>query len=113
MAIVEQLCEAIERDLGVNYNPEDGNVLRDLVEDVIEDALLLSNRDTRVTSDETKEAQVAVLQSNIKKAVKTIYLQRGVEDVKSNSQSGLSNTYDDVMDTMLRDIVRQNKRILK
>ena len=46
MAIVEQLCEAIERDLGVNYNPEDGNVLRDLVEDVIEDALLLSNRDT-------------------------------------------------------------------
>lgn len=111
--IIEELCEAIERDLGVNYNSEDGNVLRDLVEDVIEDALLLSNRNRLATSDEAKEAQITILQSNIKKAVKTIYLQRGIEDVKSNSQSGLSNTYDDVMDTMLRDIVRQNKRILK
>ena len=110
--IIEELCEAIERDLGVNYNSEDGNVLRDLVEDVIEDALLLSNRD-RIAVGEAREEQIRILQSNIKKAVKTIYLQRGIEDVKSNSQSGLSNTYDDVMDTMLRDIVRQNKRILK
>ena len=110
---IEELCEAIERDLGVNYNSEDGNVLRDLVEDVIEDALKLSNRDARATTPEAKEAQVAILQSNIKKAVKAIYLQRGTEDVKSNSQSGLSNTYDDVMDTMLKDIVRQNKRILR
>ena len=27
MAIVDELCEAIERDLGVNFNQEDGNVL--------------------------------------------------------------------------------------
>ncbi len=111
--ITETLYEEIVRDLGVNFNEEDGNVLHDLIDDVIEDALLMSNRNVKVISEETKEAHVIILASNIKKAVKTIYLQRGIEDVKSNSQSGLSNTYDDAMETMLRDIVRQNKRILK
>lgn len=113
MAIKDTLYEQIVRDLGVNFNSEDGNVLHDLIDDVVEDALIMSNRDARATTETAKEAQVTVLASNIKKAVKTLYLQRGIEDVKSNSQSGLSNTYDDAMESMLRDIVRQNKRVLR
>lgn len=113
MATKESIYEQVVRDLGVNYNVEDGNVLQDIIDDVINDALIMSNRDIKITDDESKETQLDILASNIKKAVKTIYLQRGVEDVKSNSQSGLSNTYDDVMDTMLKDIVRQNKRVLR
>lgn len=113
MATKESIYEQVVRDLGVNYNVEDGNVLQDIIDDVINDALIMSNRDIKIIDDESKETQLDILASNIKKAVKTIYLQRGVEDVKSNSQSGLSNTYDDVMDTMLKDIVRQNKRVLR
>ncbi len=110
----EELLEQIKADLSFNYRVGDDSVLNDILSDVIEDALIMSNRDVKASvSDEAKAQQIKVLSSNIKKAVKTVYLQRGIEDVKSNSQSGLSNTYDDVMESMLRDIVRQNKRLLK
>ena len=112
MAVRENLLEAIVADLGPNYNSDDSAVLGSILDDVIEDALIMSNRKNRANvSTSTFETQVTVLSSNIKKAVKTIYLQRGIEDVKSNSQSGLSNTYDDAMQTMLHDIIRQNKRL--
>ncbi len=113
MAVREILLEAITADLGANYNSEDSTVLGTILDDVIEDALIMSNRKGKASaSSQAYDAQVTLLSSNIKKAVKTIYLQRGIEDVKSNSQSGLSNTYDDAMETMLRDIIRQNKRLL-
>ena len=113
MAVKEELINEVINDLGANYNINDGEVIASIIDDVIEDALLMSNRSARATSGVAKDAQIIILASNIKKAVKTIYLQRGIEDVKSNSQSGLSNTYDDAMETMLRDLVRQNKRIMR
>lgn len=110
---INDLQTAIISDLAENFRAGDETILQGIIEDVVDDALLMSNRDRLATSDELKEAQIDVLSSNVKKAVKTIYLQRGVEDVSSNSQSGLSNSYDVAMETMLRDIIRQNKRILK
>lgn len=101
-----ELLEQITRDLAQNYRASDATILSDILDDVIEDALYISNRTN--TSNNLK-----LLRSNIKKAVKSIYLLRGVEEVKSDTQSGLSNTYDDVMETMLKDIIRQNKRLLK
>lgn len=106
MAIQDDILSEIEADLGANYKSEDSEVLTSLLTDVIGDALSMANRSE-------SETNVTVLKSNIKKAVKAIYLQRGVEDVKSNSMGGLSNTYEDVMDMMLRDIIRQNKRLLR
>lgn len=103
LEIYSKLLEEIKADLADNFSASDETVLGDLLEDVINDALSMANRPAT-------EAGVTVLSSNIKKATKTIYLQRGIEDVKSNSQSGLSNTYDDAMETMLKDIIRQNKR---
>lgn len=109
-----ELLTQITADLSVNYESRDYTVLSQILEDVIEDALIMSNRDAKArVSTQAKEAQLTILSSNIKKATKTIYLQRGIEDVKSNSQNGLSNSYDEAMDTMLRDIIRQNKRLLK
>ena len=67
----------------------------------------MSNRINKGNLDK----QLIALKSNIKKAVKAIYLQRGVEGVVSDSQSGLNNNYDDVMETMKKDIVKQNKRL--
>lgn len=109
-----ELLTQIKEDLAQNYRASDDSVLDDILDDVIEDALIMANRDVKArVSSQAKEAQLTILSSNIKKATKTIYLQRGIEDVKSDSQSGLSNSYDDAMDTMLRDIIRQNKRLLK
>ena len=103
-----ELLSRIVSDLGDNFYDGDTAVLTSILEDVIEDSLSMSNRNGK-----DLESQLDVLSSNIKKAVKAIYLQRGVEDVKSNSMSGLSNTYEDVMEQMLRDIIRQNKRLFR
>ena len=106
MAFREMVLNEVISDLGANYNSDDMSVLNNILEDVIADALMVSNR------SET-ENNLNILKSNIKKATKSVYLLRGAEDVRSNSQSGLSNTYDDVMETMLKDIIRQNKRVLR
>ena len=106
MAFAEDVFNEIVADLADNYVSTDESVLKNILSDVIEDALSVSNR---VYS----ENNLQILKSNIKKATKSIYLLRGVEDVKSNSQSGLSNTYDNVMETMMWDIIRQNKRVLR
>ena len=106
MTIKEDIFEETVADLGANFKSTDSEVLSNLLTDVINDALSMANRSE-------SEASITALKSNIKKAVKAIYLQRGVEDVRSNSVGGLSNTYEDVMDMMLRDIIRQNKRLLR
>lgn len=112
MTIQETLRDEIIANLADNFRAGDEEILGDILEGVIDDALLMSNRKYKAVDSDSREAQIIVLASNIKKAVKTIYLQRGVEDVRSNSQSGLSNTYDVAMETMLSDIIRQNKRLM-
>lgn len=102
----EEILEEIIEDLADNYR-KDEEVLVSLLDDVIEDALSMSNRKFKLDKDN----QLLILKSNIKKAVKSIYLQRGIEDVSSNSANGESNTYEKVMDTMLNDIIKQNKRL--
>ena len=102
----ERILKEIIRDLADNYR-NDIEVLDSLLDDVINDALFMSNRINKGNLDK----QLITLKSNVKKAVKAIYLQRGVEGVVSDSQSGLNNNYDDVMETMKKDIIKQNKRL--
>lgn len=105
---INNILEQIKTDLGDNYYENNDDLLRSLLEDVVEDALFLSNR--KFKSD--KVDQIDILSSNIKKAVKTIYLQRGTEDVKSSGEAGESKTYADAIEMMEKDILRQNKRIM-
>ena len=112
MGMQETLLQEVINDLAENFRYGDDNILADILEGVADDALLMSNRHYKAVTEADRDAQLTILASNIKKATKAIYLQRGVEDVKSNSQSGLSNTYESVMETMLNDIIRQNKRLL-
>lgn len=104
----ETIKNEIIADLGALYTVSDATVLSNILDDVITDALYVSNR--RYKSD--NDNQLTILKSNIKKAVKTIYLQRGTEDVSQETQSGLNKTYDVAIETMKRDIIRENKRIL-
>lgn len=108
----EDLLNSIILDLGANYD-EESALISALLDEVIDDALYISNRDQLVTSEASKEVQMEVLSSNIRRAVKTIYLQRGAEDVKSQTLSGISSAYDDAIDTMKNSIIRSGKRIVR
>lgn len=105
----ENLLESIKTDLNANYRNDD-EVLNDLFEEVLNDALFISNRKSLYESNE--EEQITILASNVRKCVKSIYLQRGVEDVTSQTLSGISNTYDDAIERMKSDIIKQGKRRL-
>ena len=95
-------------ELGDLYNTGDSQVLGNILDDTITDALFVSNRQHKTN----KDAQLTILKSNIKKAVKSIYLQRGTEDVSQETQSGINKTYEVAIETMKRDIIRENKRLL-
>lgn len=108
----ENLLSSIITDLGANYHTEDSQLIGALLDEVISDALLVSNRTQLASSAEGMEEQLDILGSNVRKAVKSMYLIRGAEDVKSQSVSGLSSTYENAIETMNYDIIRSNKRIL-
>lgn len=105
----EKLLESIKTDLNANYRNDD-EVLNDLFEEVLNDALFISNR--KKLYETSEEEQITILASNIRKCVKTIYLQRGSEDVTSQTLSGISNIYDDSIERMKADIIKQGKRRL-
>lgn len=113
MKTLEELTESIITDLGANFKSDDKDFLTFLVSEVFNDALICSNRDYKCVDDDSKATQIDLLSSNIRKACKTIYLSRGAEDVKSNSLSGISNTYDNAVETMKSDIIKQGKRIVR
>lgn len=111
------LKNQILTDLGANYHSEDDTYITGLLDMVITDALYLSNRYhltmvSGVQDDGRLSVQLDVLGSNVAKAVKTIYLQRGTEDVKSGSINGMNGSYADAVEDMRKDVVRQNKRLM-
>lgn len=95
----------IKSSLGDNFKTGDDTILSNILEDMIIDALMISNR--KDTEDNLKK-----LSPEIKRAVMTIYLQRGTEDVQSQSVGGQSNSYMDAITTLQKDIVKANKRVV-
>lgn len=100
------MLNEIIRDLGDNYNDTDKKVLEDILDEATTNALFISNRVRNLEN-------IKLLSSEIKKYVKAVYLQRGVEDVKNQSQSGLSSTYQDAYEKMRKDIISNGKRKTK
>lgn len=96
------LKDKIIADLGANYNEQDSDLLIDLISEVSNIALAFSN-----------QSSTDNLVFEIKEAVKRLYLQRGVEDVKSQSESGLSAVYEDALLRLRRDIVNNGKRLYR
>lgn len=106
------LLNTIIADLGENYHEDDDALLRELLDESISDALLVSNRYQYAQTDDGLNAQLDILASNIRKCAKALYLIRGAEDVKSQTQSGINSTYENAIETMTYDIIRSNKRVL-
>ena len=97
------MLDKIINDLGANYNNKDEEVLEDILNEVSSIASNISNRNE---NDEK-------LYPYIKKTVKAIYLCRGVEGMQSTSESGVSSSFEDIIDKMRNDIVKNGLRRMK
>lgn len=102
----DTILDEIIKDLSDNYNQTDKEILKSILEEIIIDALSISNR-------KKTDENISHLKSDIKKAVKSIYLQRGKEDVKQDSESGLSNVYNDVVNELSSNIIKKGKRLIR
>ena len=97
------MLDKIINDLGANYNNKDEEVLEDILNEV---SSIASNISNRKVEDEK-------LYPYIKKAVKAIYLCRGAEGMQSTSESGVSSSFEDIIDKMRNDIVKNGLRRLR
>lgn len=88
-------------DLGANYR-DDEEVLKEILEEVNSIAFDISNN-----KDEDK------LFPYVKRAVKAIYLNRGAEGVQSQNIGSMSYSYEDIIDKLRNDIVKNGLRRLK
>ena len=103
-----QLLASIISDLGANYKAEDETLLTELLDEVTNNALRFSNRRLKTNVDD----QIEILAPEIRRCTKSLYLQRGSEDVSSQNQSGLNSKYTNALERMRQDIYKGGKRIL-
>lgn len=108
----QELLTSIQADLGANYQSTDGALLGALLDEVIDDALFISNRRYLVNDEDSLNNQLAILRTEIRKAVKSIYLQRGTEDTTSQSMNGMSGSYPDPIEVLKKDIISTGKRLM-
>lgn len=100
---MQEKVDKIISDLGANYNKNDEEILEDILLEVSSIASNISNRNI----DDVK------LYPYIKKAVKAIYLCRGAEGMQNTSESGVSSSFEDVIEKLRNDIVKNGLRRLK
>ena len=98
------MLEEIKKDLADNFQSGDEEVLRQYIDETTTDALSISNR--KKTSE-----NIHILESDIKKCVKSKYLQRGSEGSNSLSDSGKSTSFNNPTEIMRIEIVKSGKRV--
>ena len=97
------MINEIINELGDNYNSDDESVLNNILEEVTANALTISNLSNNIQNQE-------YLKQEIKSCVKGIYLQRGSEGLKSLNQSGINSSFNDCMEKLRNDIIKNGKR---
>lgn len=93
--------DKIIADLGANYR-EDKEVLEEILEEVNSIAFNISN-------NKNKDQ----LFPYVKRAVKAIYLTRGSEGLQSQNVGSISYSYEDIIDKLRSDIIKNGLRRLK
>lgn len=101
----QQLLNNIILDLAENYQENTKELINSILDDGITNAFIISKRIKN-------EDNLKILIPEIKDYVKTIYLRRGTEDVNSLSESGRSSNFEDALEKMRTNIVRNGKRVL-
>lgn len=97
------MLNEIINELGDNYNSSDESVLSIILDEVTANALTISNREESTVNKE-------LLKREIKTCVKGIYLQRGAEGLNNLSERGTSSNFNDCIDRLRNDIIRNGKR---
>ena len=98
--VVNVFCFAIN-NLCIKFG--DKEVLKDILEEISSIASNISNRKT----DDEK------LYPYIKKAVKSMYLLRGAEGLQSQNASGVTSTFEDIIEKLRNDIIKNGLRRIK
>lgn len=98
------MLEEIKKDLADNFQAGDEDILRQIIDETTTDALSISNR--KNTSE-----NIQLLESDIKKCVKSKYLQRGAEGSNSLRDGGKSTSFTNPMEIMRIEIVKAGKRV--
>jgi len=96
-----QDIDKIIEDLGANYRNDD-RVLKEILEEVNSIAFSISHN-----KDEIQ------LFPYVKKAVKAMYLCRGSEGLQNRNEGSISNTYEDIIDKLRNDIIKNGLRRIK
>lgn len=108
-----EVLQIIEDRLGDNYNDNDDEVLESILNEVINQASYISNRDITTTSNnDIADPNLLILSHEIINASIIAYQTRGVESVKSQSELGQSNTFVDYTEKLRNDIIKNGKRII-
>lgn len=94
--------EKIINDLGPNYRGDD-DVIEEILEEVSSIASDISNRQKEDTR----------LFPYIKRATKAIYLCRGAEGMQSTNESGVSSSFEDIIEKLRNDIIKSGLRRVK
>ena len=97
------MLEQIKANLGENYFDNTDEVLQDIIEDMTSIACHISNR----KKDDEE------LFPYIKKAVRSEYITRGAEGLLSRSEGSISSSYDNIVQKMRNDIVKNHLRKVK
>lgn len=97
------MLEQIKKNLGVNYVESTDEVLQDIIDDITSIACDISNRN----QNDLK------LSPYIKKAVKSEYLARGAEGILSRTEGSVSTSFENIVDKMRNDIIKNGVRRLK
>ncbi len=108
-----EILQKIISRLGSNYEQENLNVLKDLLEEKINLASHISNREIDVSPEsEEKDENLEILSPEIIQATIIGYQERGVESTHSQSELGQSNTFIDVDETLRTNIIKNGKRVI-
>lgn len=96
----ENINKIIE-DLGANYR-NDEEVLKDILEEI-----------SSIASDISNNKDTEKLFPYIKKATKAIYLCRGGEGLQSRGDGSISNSFEDIIEKLRKDIIKSGLRRIK
>ena len=97
------MLEKIKANLGENYIENTDEVLQDIIDDMTSIACDVSNRDKKDKK----------LFPYIKKATRSEYLARGSEGLLSRSEGSISSQFEDIIDKMRNNIIKNGVRRFK
>lgn len=94
------MLEQIRKNLGINFIEGTEDVLQDIIDEMTSIACDVSNRD----KDDEK------LIPYIKQAVIKEYLKRGNEGLASRTEGSISSSYEDIVEKLRNDIIKNGVR---